>query len=87
MNDDYDDDAVEVEYLMRTRGIGKVDAYRILDARAAARQCPAGGRHEWEEQDSGDMFGPIGGGPGTVTRYWIACANCGATPPPEEDDR
>ena len=29
-------------------------------------ECPAGGRHTWAEQDSGDAYGPLGGGPGCL---------------------
>lgn len=46
-----------------------------------ALQCPAGGEHEWGEHDSGDAYGPIGGGPGTVVHRWTACENCHAPMP------
>jgi len=134
-SDTFDEEAVEVEHLMRTRGVDQAEALRILDRRAdlarldaenraiaeaerLARKrrhrgqegwekcrhgytlgrvdaegywtttftpcglcpCPAGGRHTWAEQDSGDAYGPIGGGPGTRVVRWTACDECGAQP-------
>lgn len=43
-------------------------------------ECPAGGDHTWVELTAWEA------GPGPDRGGW-RCDECGATPPPQEDDR
>lgn len=59
--------------------------YNAVMTETQPDECPAGGPHDYDVHDSGDAYGPIGGGPGTVVHHWVACSNCGAPPPPDDD--
>jgi hypothetical protein len=64
------DDALEV-------GCWRLTCREGDDCREDGCDCPCHCDHVWVETDTGDAYGPIGGGPGTVVYVGYVCDNCG----------